>query len=340
MDPVKGQITDPLSLVPYVYCVDNPLKYVDPLGETYFLYMKDTNGHVLAKKELKFKKFARDKLVHVREVAELISEVEGYNAQVGYVKDNKAVSFDVTVGTTEHKMSVNISDMDKEWSWGLGNKVESNGVYFNFFDCFLGDDKVVVDLDTLGEKLGVRFEIAWEADGWRPVGAGIQGELSVEISPGFSVVLGIEVVWYIDMDIEGNDNLILPDVYIYNGTSVGVAPNEAAKHVLNYLGVLFEEGGPISGAVFAIAGNEKFDSVDSYNGAFQSYSGSVAGNKLYYSWSDSCKVVGYGKDSNAFSFSYSETDYMRVWGEDGVTNEFKSNVYNVIDEAMALLFPD
>ena len=33
MDPVKGNVTDPLSLVSYLYCVDNPLRYVDPLGE-------------------------------------------------------------------------------------------------------------------------------------------------------------------------------------------------------------------------------------------------------------------------------------------------------------------
>ena len=32
MDPVKGNVTDPLSLVSYLYCVDNPLKYVDPMG--------------------------------------------------------------------------------------------------------------------------------------------------------------------------------------------------------------------------------------------------------------------------------------------------------------------
>ena len=32
MDPVKGSITDPMSLVAYVYCVDNPLRWVDPLG--------------------------------------------------------------------------------------------------------------------------------------------------------------------------------------------------------------------------------------------------------------------------------------------------------------------
>ena len=32
VDPVKGNITDPLSLVQYLYVVDNPLRWVDPLG--------------------------------------------------------------------------------------------------------------------------------------------------------------------------------------------------------------------------------------------------------------------------------------------------------------------
>ena len=32
MDPVKGNVVDPLSLVSYLYCEDNPLKYVDPMG--------------------------------------------------------------------------------------------------------------------------------------------------------------------------------------------------------------------------------------------------------------------------------------------------------------------
>jgi len=39
LDPVKGQVTDPLSLVSYLYCKDNPLRWVDPLGlESYILY--------------------------------------------------------------------------------------------------------------------------------------------------------------------------------------------------------------------------------------------------------------------------------------------------------------
>ena len=35
IDPVKGSVTDPLSLVSYLYCVDNPLRWVDPLGLVY-----------------------------------------------------------------------------------------------------------------------------------------------------------------------------------------------------------------------------------------------------------------------------------------------------------------
>jgi len=48
MDPVKGSISDPQSLVPYVYCVDNPLRYVDPLGlvsvKTVNTYIADGGG--------------------------------------------------------------------------------------------------------------------------------------------------------------------------------------------------------------------------------------------------------------------------------------------------------
>ena len=45
MDPIKGSITDPLSLVSYLYCVNNPLRYVDPLG-LFFIYKHvDENGN-------------------------------------------------------------------------------------------------------------------------------------------------------------------------------------------------------------------------------------------------------------------------------------------------------
>ncbi|WP_303331127.1 RHS repeat-associated core domain-containing protein, partial [Bacteroides acidifaciens] len=34
MDPIKGNISKPLSIVSYLYCMDNPLRYVDLLGQS------------------------------------------------------------------------------------------------------------------------------------------------------------------------------------------------------------------------------------------------------------------------------------------------------------------
>ena len=54
MDPVKGNVVDPLSLVSYLYCVDNPLKYVDPLG----LYMVIGNRYVTSSQNINFREHA------------------------------------------------------------------------------------------------------------------------------------------------------------------------------------------------------------------------------------------------------------------------------------------
>ncbi len=51
MDPVKGNVTDPLSLVSYLYCVDNPLRYVDLDGaipqEIKDIVMEQVNNAVI-----------------------------------------------------------------------------------------------------------------------------------------------------------------------------------------------------------------------------------------------------------------------------------------------------
>ena len=37
VDPVKGNIVEPMTMTPYIYVVDNPLKYVDPDGKLFGL---------------------------------------------------------------------------------------------------------------------------------------------------------------------------------------------------------------------------------------------------------------------------------------------------------------
>jgi len=34
-DPIKGSIMNPQTLNPYVYCLNNPMKYVDPDGQLF-----------------------------------------------------------------------------------------------------------------------------------------------------------------------------------------------------------------------------------------------------------------------------------------------------------------
>ena len=34
-DPVKGEITNPQSLAQYTYCLNNPIRYVDPTGKAW-----------------------------------------------------------------------------------------------------------------------------------------------------------------------------------------------------------------------------------------------------------------------------------------------------------------
>ncbi|MCL1809619.1 MAG: nucleotidyltransferase domain-containing protein [Clostridiales bacterium] len=46
VDPVKGSVSDPQSMVQYTYCLDNPVLYVDPLGlmEVLAKYVVEKNG--------------------------------------------------------------------------------------------------------------------------------------------------------------------------------------------------------------------------------------------------------------------------------------------------------
>jgi RHS repeat-associated protein len=43
-DPVKGNIMNPQTLNPYVYCLNNPLKYIDPDGRESIKWIQETYG--------------------------------------------------------------------------------------------------------------------------------------------------------------------------------------------------------------------------------------------------------------------------------------------------------
>ncbi|NMC58861.1 MAG: RHS repeat-associated core domain-containing protein, partial [Candidatus Methanofastidiosa archaeon] len=45
-DPLKGSMISPQSQNPYVYCMNNPLRYIDPTGLIHEVY-KDENGNIV-----------------------------------------------------------------------------------------------------------------------------------------------------------------------------------------------------------------------------------------------------------------------------------------------------
>jgi len=43
-DPIKGNIMNPQSLNPYVYCLNNPMKYIDPDGREALDILREMYG--------------------------------------------------------------------------------------------------------------------------------------------------------------------------------------------------------------------------------------------------------------------------------------------------------
>lgn len=68
---------------------------------------------------------------------------------------------------------------------------------------------------------------------------------------------------------------------------------------------------PVSGSasVFAVLGNEDFNSPESYTQWFTTYSGTVKHVKGYYSFSETAKSIGQGYSTSLFSVDVAETYY-------------------------------
>ena len=73
VDPVKGKISDPLSLTQYLYVAENPLVWFDPLGETKALIVRDSSGNILRSTYLYDERYEKEGFFHLREVAEALS---------------------------------------------------------------------------------------------------------------------------------------------------------------------------------------------------------------------------------------------------------------------------
>jgi RHS repeat-associated protein len=141
-DPIKGTVTNPLTLVPYTYVLDNPMKYVDLLGLiSRFLAVTDKSGNENLV-YLHDDAFASTDYVEINELMGAFS-VSNYNA---------IVSSDVldpyyAAGYANHRRYA----IAKE---SQGMFVTNRSVYDYFYVIFC-DDKTYVNLNDFLRGAGM-----------------------------------------------------------------------------------------------------------------------------------------------------------------------------------------
>jgi adenosine/AMP kinase len=155
---------------------------------------------------------------------------------------------------------------------------------------------------------------------YRVVGAGVQ----LEVDYGL-LTAGVEVIIYWDVE-ESRDNLVVA-VYTYGGYSVNLLdsqlgsivatiansqelimanPEQAMTEIVSVLNGSYSAS--VSGVV--IFGNDKFNSIKSYEGSFTAVSGGLSHVKAGVAFSESCVAMTIGgTTSKSASLGISRTNY-------------------------------
>ncbi|MFR6290670.1 MAG: RHS repeat-associated core domain-containing protein [Peptococcaceae bacterium] len=161
VDPVKGNVRNPQSMVQYTYVLNNPLLYVDPLGMNYHLtWMKAGGGGTYSTTLLdeSIITVGDKRYIKVRRMADLvdaangISHIPNIDFQVN-LRDNTVV--DIQYRTAEKvsgAMSLNLNH--------IGYNTLVQGVYFRYEQC----GYTYVDLMGMSNKMGVATYLYSDAE--------------------------------------------------------------------------------------------------------------------------------------------------------------------------------
>ena len=163
--------------------------------------------------------------------------------------------------------------------------------------------------------MGLTFEVKDQTNiskttynSYRFIGFGIQLELSVSIVTG-----GGELVFYTDSEILNGRPWYQPDFYLYGGAGLSADIKHLISQLTDNPALLLGNGSGTlvggSACVFAIFGNNDFHSPADYRGPFDSVSVTVAGKKVYASWSNTSVVGGVGLSTEPFQVSTGRTWY-------------------------------
>lgn len=172
---------------------------------------------------------------------------------------------------------------------------------------------------------------------YRPIGVGIQVDGSVALGPA-GIGIGLEIVVYWDEAIKGDQPVALA-VYAYTEGAFSLKLSDYSKEsILNNIEPLvadleslskgltaktFSEvtnylnaRGSVTGSALLVTGNEEFNDVGDYTGAFHTTSINIWRAKGFYSASEKCQTYGAGVtvlgNTTAFGISYSNSNYALV----------------------------
>ena len=159
VDPVKGDVRNPQSLVQYTYVLNNPLMYVDPLGLVYHLTLMKNGGGQLYQTDISDKGIitAGDKrYIGVRNFSDIISaanrKVPNVNFDVNLI-NNSVVKLDyATTRGAKNNITLNLNH--------IGYNTNVQGVYFRYEQC----GHTYVDLMTMSAKMGMQAYIYSDAE--------------------------------------------------------------------------------------------------------------------------------------------------------------------------------
>ena len=344
VDPVKGEITNPLTMVQYIYAIDCPLVYVDLGGEQAVANTDIGGGGAPSKPSpdqpsvpgvsgavtgiSMTQLIVTADQVRMRTAPSLNSSTVGYLNKGTYVTNlNQTVDKD---GYTWRKVKVNgkicwVADhylktvQQSSPQDPATLKPQQPSTTKPHTNTTSNSSEATGSNENNGPKPGYRF-----------VGFGIQLEVSLA---GLPVCIGAELIFYTDAWVRTNKNkwynLCL---YAYAGASISgdniqtilenLAGNPSALTSSASLANILPRKATGSISVFAIIGNETFTSPNDYAGPFDSVSATIKRVKGFVAVSSSCFAVGIGYDTQFIGCGYAKTEYVLL----------AANISDIFDE--------